>query len=183
MNFVLATLLLTAASCHGRQARQHAPPAELLAADNNIDNAAWADTFHAENVPHLSRNLPTINEYGAPGMVETHELRTAAPSGWFGIPSPINRQSLPAAPSFFALAPQYVVGLVTTFAFVLGVILLFDLIFGEANIIERITGVRGAKAIKDMVTGLDVNSVMDGVEEVYTAIEKYQDLQKSQLPK
>jgi len=180
MIFVTLALLLSVA--YG----QHAPPAELMAVEeNNNNNEAWMDTFHAQDVPsHFGRtieNLPSINDLGSQPSFESQQLR--APTGWFGLPSPINRQSLPAAPSFFALAPQYIVGLVTTFAFAFGVILLFDLVFNNANIIERITGQRGAKAIKDLVGEINVDNVMSAADEVYSAIEKYQDLQKSQLPK
>jgi hypothetical protein len=190
MIFVTISLLLTVASCQARDARQHAPPAHLDLIDDNINNAAWTDTFRADNVPDQfgrtieSSEYPTIDQFGQAGNVASHELRTTAPNGWFGqFSGAVNRQSLPAPPSFFALAPQYVVGLVTTFTFVLGVILFFDLIFGDANIIQRITGQRGAKAIQDMVSGMDVNTVISAADEVYNAIEKYQDLQKSQLPK
>ena len=76
---------------------------------------------------------------------------------------------------WFRLSAPYVVGLTTTFAFVFGIILIFDLIFANANIIQRITG-RDGRVLADMVQRLDVNDIMTAADEVYGAIEKFQRL-------
>jgi hypothetical protein len=83
---------------------------------------------------------------------------------------------------FFNLAGPYVTGLVTTFAFVFGTVLFFDLIFGDANIIKRITG-RDGRALTDLVTGIDMNTVMTTADQVYTAIDKFNKIEKADLPK
>jgi len=183
---ILVVLSLLVCLAYG----QHAPPAELMAVDEDIHDGAWMDTFHAENAPaqfgRTIESLPSINELGTASNLESHQVQSQqlrAPEGWFGFQSPINRNSLPAAPTFLSLIPQYITGLVTTFAFTFGIILLFDLIFNEANIIDRIVGKRGAKAIKDLVEEINVDNVISTADEVYSAIEKYQDLQRSQLPK
>merc|ERR1711997_7729 len=170
MIFVALSLLICAA--YG----QHAPPQQLMA----VDNGAWMDTFHAENAPaqfgRTIESLPSINELGTASNLESHQLQSQqlrAPEGWFGLQSPINR-SLQAAPSFFSLAPQYILGLVTSFAFVFGVILLFDFLLNNVNILQTITGGRAAKAINDLVAEINVNSVVSAADEVYSAVEKYQ---------
>jgi len=88
-----------------------------------------------------------------------------------------NRNGVEARTGFFDLSGSYATSLVATFLFVMGFILAIELVLGDLNIIKTITG-RSARNLfengSDMFAKVSPQKIADSVEEVYSAIERYQ---------
>jgi len=88
-----------------------------------------------------------------------------------------NRNGVEARTGFFDISGSYATSLVATFLFVMGFILVIELVLGDLNIIKTITG-RSARNLfengSDMFANVSPLKIADSVEEVYSAIERYQ---------
>jgi len=88
-----------------------------------------------------------------------------------------NRNGIEARTGFFDISGSYATSLVATFLFVMGFILVIELVLGDLNIIKTITG-RSARNLfengSEMFAKVSPQKIADSVEEVYSAIERYQ---------
>jgi len=88
-----------------------------------------------------------------------------------------NRNGITARTGFFDISGSYATSLVGTFLFVIGFILAIEFVLGDLNIIKTITGRSARNLFEDgseLFSAVSPQQLVDTADEVYSAIERYQ---------